>query len=77
MWIFVLCQAHSTDINHQRWLHWHPVKINKGWMDFLLSIISAFRFLNQELDTRTEVAFFISGAGLHDLVAVQGDQMCL
>jgi hypothetical protein len=23
------------------------------------------------------VAFFISGAGLHDLVAVQGDQMCL
>jgi hypothetical protein len=24
MWLFVLCQEHSTDINYQCWLHWHP-----------------------------------------------------
>jgi hypothetical protein len=23
MWLFVLCQEHSTDINYQWWLHWH------------------------------------------------------
>jgi hypothetical protein len=26
MWLFVLCQEHSTDINYQCWLHWHPAQ---------------------------------------------------
>jgi hypothetical protein len=29
MWLFVLCQEHSTDIIYQCWLHWHPIKITK------------------------------------------------
>jgi hypothetical protein len=29
MWFFVLCQEHSTDINCQCQLHWHPIKTNK------------------------------------------------
>jgi hypothetical protein len=29
MWLFVLCQEHSTDFNYQCQLHWHPVKTNK------------------------------------------------
>jgi acyl-CoA synthetase (AMP-forming)/AMP-acid ligase II len=29
MWLFALCQEHSTDINYQCWLHWHPIKTNK------------------------------------------------
>jgi hypothetical protein len=29
VWLFVLCQEHSADINYQCWLHWHPIKINK------------------------------------------------
>jgi hypothetical protein len=29
MWLFVLCQEHSTDINYQCQLHWHPIKKNK------------------------------------------------
>jgi hypothetical protein len=29
MLLFVLCQEHSSDVNYQCWLHWHPVKINK------------------------------------------------
>jgi hypothetical protein len=29
MWLFVLCQEHTTDVNYQSWLHWHPVMTNK------------------------------------------------
>jgi hypothetical protein len=29
MWLFVLCQEHSTDINYQCQLHWHPIKTYK------------------------------------------------
>jgi hypothetical protein len=29
MWLFVLCQEHSTDINYLCCLYWHPVKTNK------------------------------------------------
>jgi hypothetical protein len=28
MWLFNLYQEHSTNINYQRCLHWHPININ-------------------------------------------------
>jgi hypothetical protein len=35
MWLFVLSQEHSTDINYQCWLHWHPIETNKPLVLFL------------------------------------------